>query len=300
MFDAEVMGAGLAEIVSAELARAEASLRAAFDEATAVLRSEIASLRAQLDELAADPPAAPDEAALVSACVEALEGRGLTTAGIARMVDLAVAERAPVAPEADAEVIDALVAARVALAVEALPPARDGRDVDMGLVEQRLVELVEAAIAALPKAQDGADGVGLAGAVIDRDGQLVVTLTNGQAVPLGKVVGEDGKSAFGDIDFEGELKDDGRTLVFRMIQGEIAQSWEVEAPWPLDQGVWSAEKAYRRGDGVSWGGEFYIAQVAAPKDKPGVGGDWRRAAMRGRDAKIDPAAATPRDPRIRS
>jgi hypothetical protein len=39
---------------------------------------------------------------------------------------------------------------------------------------------------------DGKDGVGLAGALIDRDGSLVVTLTNGEVKSLGSVVGKDG------------------------------------------------------------------------------------------------------------
>lgn len=39
---------------------------------------------------------------------------------------------------------------------------------------------------------DGKDGIGLAGAIIDRNGELVVTLTNGEAKSLGPIVGRDG------------------------------------------------------------------------------------------------------------
>lgn len=41
--------------------------------------------------------------------------------------------------------------------------------------------------------KDGADGIGLAGAVIDKDGNLSITNTKGELKPLGRVVGKDGK-----------------------------------------------------------------------------------------------------------
>lgn len=40
--------------------------------------------------------------------------------------------------------------------------------------------------------RDGADGVGVAGAVINRDGELVITLSDGTTRDLGRVVGKDG------------------------------------------------------------------------------------------------------------
>src|SRR5690606_7468488 len=42
--------------------------------------------------------------------------------------------------------------------------------------------------------RDGADGVGVAGAVINRDGELVITLSDGTTRDLGRVVGKDGAS----------------------------------------------------------------------------------------------------------
>lgn len=41
--------------------------------------------------------------------------------------------------------------------------------------------------------KDGVDGVGMAGAMIDRSGELIVTTSDGQAIRLGLVVGVDGK-----------------------------------------------------------------------------------------------------------
>ncbi len=64
-------------------------------------------------------------------------------------------------------------------------------------IEKRFLEL--------PQQKDGMDGVGLAGAIIDRGGELVVTCTNGSVISLGKVVGRDGLDGK-DIESE-KLKD---------------------------------------------------------------------------------------------
>lgn len=60
------------------------------------------------------------------------------------------------------------------------------------LIETELPGHVERAIAAIPKAKDG---VGVAGAIIDREGNLVLTTTDGAQKELGKVVGKDGINA---------------------------------------------------------------------------------------------------------
>src|SRR5690625_4275407 len=56
-------------------------------------------------------------------------------------------------------------------------------------IERLIAEHVEKAVKALPAPRDG---VGLAGAVIDRDGNLVITTTEGIPHNLGQVVGKDG------------------------------------------------------------------------------------------------------------
>ncbi|PZP90516.1 MAG: hypothetical protein DI587_38460 [Variovorax paradoxus] len=98
----------------------------------------------------------------------------------------------------------ALIAQEVAKAAAAIPVPADGKDCDMEAVQT----MVTAAVKALPVPKDGepglkgdpgdpgekgADGIGLAGAMIDRDGALLVTLTNGTVKSLGPVVGKDGK-----------------------------------------------------------------------------------------------------------
>lgn len=58
----------------------------------------------------------------------------------------------------------------------------------------------------------------------------------------------------------------------------------VVLPIPLDQGVYRQGMHAVRGDGVTYGGQFYIAQRDT-EAKPGESSDWRLAVRRGRDGK---------------
>ena len=57
----------------------------------------------------------------------------------------------------------------------------------------------------------------------------------------------------------------------------------AEMPAFEDRGVWS-EGSYLKGNGVTWGGNFWICQRATT-DKPGDSTDWRLAVRKGRDGK---------------
>lgn len=58
---------------------------------------------------------------------------------------------------------------------------------------------------------------------------------------------------------------------------------EIRSPAVLDRGVFREVSAYERGDGVTFGGSFWIAQKDAPEGKPGTSADWRLAVKKGRD-----------------
>jgi hypothetical protein len=84
----------------------------------------------------------------------------------------------------------------VAEAVAAIPVPKDGEPGKSVTVED-VAPLIEAAVekrVASIEVKDGRDGVGMAGAMIDREGQLVITMTDGSTKALGTVVGTDGKS----------------------------------------------------------------------------------------------------------
>lgn len=52
-----------------------------------------------------------------------------------------------------------------------------------------------------------------------------------------------------------------------------------------DAGVFNQSQTYSRGDGVTFGGSFWICQEDGVTSKPGVGKLWRLAVKRGRDGK---------------
>lgn len=165
----------------------------------------------------------------------------------------------------------------------------DPGEVDMQFVRAILADLVEAALATQPIPQDGQDGTGLADALIDRDGNLVLTLTDGRTKSLGRVVGADGENGeagrtFTLDDFDIVQGEDDRTFKFCFTQGDEMHSFEFAFPVVLDRGVWK-EGTYQHGDAVTWAGSFWIAQRAtdAKPDSPDSG--WRLAVKRGRDGK---------------
>src|SRR5690606_11983325 len=98
---------------------------------------------------------------------------------------------------------------------------------------------VTEAVAAIPTPKDG---IGLAGALIDRDGNLVVTLTNGEAKALGPVVGKDadpaapGRDGLGFEDLEFKTKDGRLYAVFR--RGDLVK--EARLPGISYRGGWKA------------------------------------------------------------
>lgn len=147
--------------------------------------------------------------------------------------------------------------------------------------------------------RDGRDGVGLAGAVIDREGGLMLTLTDGQVCNLGLVVGRDGaagrdgqdgaagaagRDGFSLDAFDAAIGEDGRTIVLSFAQGDLTETRELSLAVVLDRGVFKDGGAYEPGDGVTWAGSYWIAQEKTAA-KPGDGQAWRLAVKKGRDGK---------------
>lgn len=97
--------------------------------------------------------------------------------------------------------------------------------------------------------------------------------------------GEDGKNGFSLDDFDAQLADDGRTLVLTFQHGdEPAIRRELAIPALIDRGVYREGEAYRKGDGTTWGGSYWIAQRDTSA-KPDASDDWRLAVRKGRDGK---------------
>lgn len=135
------------------------------------------------------------------------------------------------------------------------------------------------------KGDPGKDGAGIADLLIDREGNLIATMTDGRTKSLGVVVGKDGAPGrdgkdgadFSEVRFE---YDGERTLKVVGKGGEIVH----RLPIPIDRGYWK-KGAYEKSDVVTEGGTAYIA-VKDTKEKPSLSSaDWRILARKGRDGK---------------
>lgn len=87
--------------------------------------------------------------------------------------------------------ITPVVLAEVKRLVSEFPVPQDGKSVTVDDVRPVIEAEVEKAVAEIPVPKDG---VGLAGALIDREGNLAITLTDGSVKTLGSVIGKDGSN----------------------------------------------------------------------------------------------------------
>lgn len=194
------------------------------------------------------------------------------------------------------------------------------------------------------RGEQGPSGHGLAGAMIDRSGVLILTLSNGETRELGPVVGRDGvdgrdgtdgapglpgergekgeagdrgekgpqgeagkdgrdglngergekgeagangRDGFSLDDFDVRVLEDDRTIELSFASGEHSYVTTLKWPTVLDRGVFKADRdePYQAGDGVTWGGSYWVAQreTKAKPDSPDSG--WRLAVKKGRDGK---------------
>ncbi|WP_052201915.1 hypothetical protein [Ensifer sp. ZNC0028] len=187
--------------------------------------------------------------------------------------------------------LDVLVADAVASAFQAMPIPQDGKSVSIEDVRPLVVSEIERQVSALPVAKDGepgADGIGVAGAIIDRDGNLIITATNGMPYNLGKVVGKDGDpghDGFSLTDFDATLMDDGRTVLLSFERGEQSFKVELGIPAMIYRGVYR-EGTYQKGDTVTWGGSLWHCDADETTEKPDSSAKhWTLAAKKGRDGK---------------
>lgn len=207
------------------------------------------------------------------------------------------------------------IGAAVQAAVDAIPKAKDGRDVDMAEVE----DLVAKAIEAVPRPKDGASAdmdelrehLSELVAKLPRpaDGKSVTPddvapiLENQVAkwaleferraqdtlqkaidkVPVPKD-GKDGRDGVGFDDLEVEF-DGVKTITFKLVRGDVTKQFDLTMPVVVDCGVFKDGHIYTPGDSVTWAGSYWIAQkeTGAKPDSPESG--WRLAVKKGRDGK---------------
>jgi len=247
-----------------------------------------------------------------------LEHVAKATAPLLKRIEELEARSIPVLPDVASLIADAVAALPtpqdgksvtlddvrpiVAQAVADIPKPQDGKSVELSEVVALVDAAVKQAVSVLPAPKDG---VGVAGAIIDRTGSLVVTLSDGSAKELGPVVGRDadqgalftaidekiaalpkaknGADGLGFDDLTVEQTGE-RSFAFRFVQGERVKEFSFELPVVLDRGVYKDGQEYSAGDAVTWAGSVWIAQKDTAA-KPDSGDGWRLAVKRGRDGK---------------
>jgi len=289
----------VALLVSAEVGKAVAALPPAEPGAPgevdmAVVAEQIS--RAVGDAVSSLPPPDPgvDGVGLADALIDRDGQLVLTlTDGRTKSLGLVVGRDATQPEPIDVEAMKAqlgmLVDEAVPKAVSALPPADPGApgEVDMAQVAALVEDSVGKAVAALPAPERGPSGIGMSDALIDRDGSLVLTMTDGSTKNLGVVIGRDGEDGetFTLDDFDIVPLDDERTFKFCFTRGAVAHSFEFAFPVVLDRGVYSTGKQYQHGDAVTWAGSLWIAQRSTDSKPDSPDSGWRLAVKRGRDGK---------------
>lgn len=188
--------------------------------------------------------------------------------------------------------IPAIVAEAVNDAVAAIPAPREGKSVTVDDVAPLIAAEVEKRVNDIPRPKDGEpgrDGLDVKEMFRAEGGRLVAVMSDGTTRDLGIFVGKDGDpgkpgaDGFGfddmDVSYDGE-----KTITLRFTKGERTKEFAFEMPMVIDRGVYREGSEYKAGDGVTWGGSFWIAQKDTSA-KPDAGDDWRLAVKRGRDGK---------------
>ncbi len=148
----------------------------------------------------------------------------------------------------------------------------------LGAINERLTLLD-----AKERGLDGATGPMGPDGKPGRDGQPGVPGHDGQVGPKG-ADGTHGRD--GTLDNIKLVRVDLRTVRFCFKDGTAIEGGELRLPVVLDQGIHVAGHTYEQGDGVSYGGQWWIAQKETTTT-PGLApfDDWRLAVRRGRDGK---------------
>lgn len=166
-------------------------------------------------------------------------------------------------------------------------------------------EIVKTVLAQMPKPENGkdgqqgergekgADGLGLAGAMIDRDGALQITLSNGEVKSLGPVVGKDGSDGLSLDGFELEYLSESHEIEIKATAGGRKKELRYPAGGIRPAGYWRDGSKAKAGEAWVNDGSLWIA-LKDCQSKPGLNDDaWIIAARKGRDGENGRAPKAP-------
>lgn len=267
-------------------------------EAIAPLQLELTAMRERGPEKG--EPGQDAEPVDVDSLADLVVAKLLESPRLLTLVDVATAdavakhfEANPVKHGRDAD--PAAIDSAIKAAVAALPAPKDGRDAD-AVTEQQLAGAVAKHLAENPP-KAGADGVGLAGAMIDRAGELVITTTRGEAVRLGRVVGEDGKDGQDGISFETAAGEYDAARGFVITLGAGDRRAELVLPYMVHRGFHRDGLGMKAGQSVTHDGALWIAKRDnASRPCLENADDWILAARKGRDGKDGRSVRVPAEP----
>lgn len=134
------------------------------------------------------------------------------------------------------------------------------------------------------KGEPGENGVGVAGAFIDRTGQLILTTTKGEAVPLGKVVGDDGKDGVDGGDMSEAAFDYDYEEGALVMTGKNGVELRRKLSIPMYKGYWREGMVCDQSGIVTHNGSAWIA-IRKNLTKPCIenADDWQLFVRKGRD-----------------
>ncbi len=182
-------------------------------------------------------------------------------------------------PGNDADPIDA---ADVARACAALPEIRT-------VIDLCVAEAVQEYMRANPpargeKGEKGDSGVGLTGMLINRNGSLVATMSDGRVHDLGCVQGKDALA----VDDLAATFDVERGIVLTLGAGERKKELAVKVPVLRHIGFWQSGMVADAGNTTTHNGSLWIA-TRATRQEPGYQStDWTLAARKGADGQHAP------------
>ena len=183
-----------------------------------------------------------------------------------------------------------IIKTELATLVSGLPKPENGKDADQQVIREMLIEEV----AKIPVPENGKSitvddvtpilEVAVSKWALDferRAHDVLQTAVDRLPKPKDGEKGDTGNDGFGIETFE---QKDARTVVAVYKRGDETIEHEFKFPAVIDRGVFKSGNNYEQGDGVTYGGSFWIAQKDS-NDIPGNSDAWRLAVKRGRDGK---------------